>query len=121
MGGMLPPVSKNDRLPGRGARWQAPLSRGIPTPGEIRQELERLVLSPRRDNAQRLGTIVVDAYRRGLALSRTNPVFVRRPVELRDGDLPYFVAEMARHGWKVTYHAFSSTYLIVEPLDERLR
>jgi len=121
MGGMLPPVAKNDRLPGRGARGQAPLSSNIPTPGEIRHEIERLVLNPRRDNAQRLGACIVDAYRRGLAVSRRNPVFVTRPVELRDGDLKYFVAEMARHGWKVTYHAFSSTDLCVEPLDERLR
>ncbi len=121
MGGILSPCRLSNRKLRRGVQGQPPLSSLIPTPGEICQEIERLVLQERRERAQQFGAIVMAGYRRGLARTRRHPVIVARPEALGDSDMSHFVMEMARHGWKIGYQSLSATYLAVEPLDERWR
>lgn len=121
MGGILPPCGRRDRQFGRGEQGQPPLSRFIPTPGEISQEIERNVLQERRQRAQQVGACVIAAYRAALARTRRHPVIIARPETLRDSDMMYFVKELERHGWKIGYQSLSATHLTVEPLDERWR
>lgn len=121
MGGILPPIGPGVHRSGRNASKQSPLSANIPTPGEIIQDIEQHVLAPRRQMMQDFGARVIADYRRCVAMTGRHPVFVKRPDELRDFDLHYFVAEMARHGWKIGYQQASTSSFSVEPLDEKLR